>query len=362
MNIELIRVGKDNRKEFVKFFKDRQTKNPLRRDTLSGLVKDILYGRSALCGSAYLEPVMVKKNGTIVMVCILAHAVRMPEYLQISFLESQAYHQEAFGLIMGRAEELAMEKGACRISGSLNVHVNYGLGFLAGDYHKEQSFGLAHNESHYHKYFEETGFHSVEMVTYSRDMATMQFLFDARTVNRIQSRYKVRQADFSRFKDEISLYTKINNEAFSEHLFYYPRIMQEDLELFNDLKFLLKPENLLFVMKNEIPVGFMLWYPDFCKLMKPGETVGLATVLRNRLFYKKIRNFKIVEMGVIPGEGGRGAALALMEACFALTKGKFDWAGSGWILADNFRSRNFGIKWGDEESGHFKAYVKDLTR
>jgi len=329
---------------------------------LSGLVKDLLTGRSALCGSADLEPVMVTVNDQIILTCILAHAQRMPELLQISFLESAPYNPEAFALVLSRAEELAREKGARTLSGSLNIHVNYGLGFLAGNYDRVQSFGLAHNEAYYHDYFRENGFQPIEMVTYSRDMAGMDRLFEPGVLKRIQSSYQVRQADFGKFKAEIALYTKINNEAFSEHLFYYPRINEEDLELFQDLKYLLKPENLLFVEKKGEPVGFMLWYPDFCRLMRPGETVGLGTVLRNRLFASKIRNFKIVEMGVVPKEGSRGAALALLEACRARTKGRFDLAESGWILADNFKSRNFGVKWGDEESGHFTGYVKELQR
>lgn len=46
----------------------------------------------------------------------------------------------------------------------------------------------------------------------------------------------------------------------------------------------------------------MLWYPDFHQLMSSKETVGLKTVINNKLFNHKIDKFKIVEMGIIEEE------------------------------------------------------------
>lgn len=57
-------------------------------------------------------------------------------------------------------------------------------------------------------------------------------------------------------EEEAKVYTRINNDAFRDHLFYYERVEEEDLELFKDFKLLLK-ENLLFVEKDGVEVGFM---------------------------------------------------------------------------------------------------------
>lgn len=351
----------NNKKEFLKFYKKQYLDNPLKRDSLSGLVKGLLYGKSELCKSVDLEPLMVMESNNIVMICILAYAYRLPDYLQIGFFESQELNRKAFQLIIERAEKLAREKGATKISASLNIHVNYGLGFLASDYDKEQSFGMAHNPEFYHEFFKENNFKVIEMVSYKKNIKHMDKLFNYSIQNKFDSRYKVREVDFKNLESEVNIYTNINNEAFREHLFYYPRKKEEDLELFKDFQFLLKSENLLFVEKSGVPVGFMLWYPDFNQLMKPGETVGLPTVIKNKLFSKKIKIFKIVEIGVIPSEQRKGAVLALFDYCFQCTKGKFDHAESGWILADNKKSKNFGIKWADGESKQFKAYIKDVT-
>ncbi|MBK5263513.1 MAG: hypothetical protein JJE17_13260, partial [Peptostreptococcaceae bacterium] len=264
--MELIKADGKNRKIFLDFYRSQYVNNPLRRDALSDLVKGLIYGKLELCKSLELEPYLVMDYNKIIMICLLAYAHRMPDYLQIGFFESSEFNMEAFMLIMKRAEEFAAEKSATKISGSLNIHVNYGLGFLASDYDKEQSFGLAHNQEFYHRYFVENGFKTIEMVTYKKNISNKQKLLHPKVKDKIEAKYKVREINLKSLKSEIAIYTRINNEAFADHLFYYPRNEAEDFELFKELKYLLKPENLLFVEKAGVPVGFMLWYPDFNKL------------------------------------------------------------------------------------------------
>ncbi len=347
--------------EFLSFYKKQYLNNPLKRDSMSGMLKGLLWGKSQLCRSVELEPLMVTDGDRIIMICLLAYAHRMPDYLQMGFFEAEELNIDAFRMISAKAEEMAREKGASKISASLNIHVNYGLGFLASSYDKMQSFGMAHNPQFYHNFFESSGFSAIEMVSYEKDMRYVERLMSPDTSSKLKKRYNVRVARLSNLKSECAIYTDVNNSAFSQHLFYYPRDYEEDYELFKDLKFLLRPENLLFVEKDGRPVGFMLWYPDFNQVMSIGETVGLKTVIKNNFLGHKIDTFKIVEMGVVPAERNRGAILALFDYCFRCIKDKYDFMESGWVLADNFKSRNFGIKWADCESKKYCAYVKELS-
>lgn len=360
--MKLFNVTDKERKKFISFYKSHYLNDPLKRDSMSGMVKGLIYGTSELCKSVDLEPLMVvDDNNKIIMICILAFAYRMQEFVQIGFFEADELNHEAFKLILDRAEQFAHEKGAYKISASLNIHVNYGLGFLASDYDKMQSFGMAHNPEFYHKFFEKNNFEAIRMVSYKKDMRNTDKLLKDEMVDRLNKIYTVREADFSNLRHEAEIYTHINNASFKEHLFYYPRKNEEDYELFKDLRFLIKPENLLFVEKEGTPVGFMLWYPDFNQVMSPGETVGIKTVIKNRLFSHKIDTFKIVEMGVVPEERNRGAILCLFNHCFKCINGKYDYMESGWILSENFKSKSFGIKWADCESKQYKAYTKVLS-
>lgn len=359
--MKLVNIDENNKKEFLNFYKKQYSQNPLKHDTMSGVLKGLLYGNSQLCSSVYLEPLMVVENNEVVMISLLACAHRMPDCVQIGFFEASKLNMEAFKLILNRATQLAKEKNASKITASLNIHVNYGLGFLASGYDKPQNFGMSHNPSFYHDFFTNTGFNTIEMVSYKKDMRSIDSMMSSDISARLKKRYSVRMADFNNFKRDCGIYTDVNNKAFSEHLFYYPREQEEDYELFKDMKHLMKPENLLFVEKNGVPVGFMLWYPDFSQLMSNGEAVGLRTVMKNIMFGKHINTFKIVEMGVIPSERNRGAILALFDYCFECIKGRYDYMESGWILSDNFKSKNFGVKWADCESKRYRAYIKELS-
>ena len=358
--MNLITINNTNKKQFIKFYEDRYINNPIKRNSMSSMLKGLLNGKSVMCNSVDLEPLMVVDNGKIIMIAILAYAHRMPEFLQISFFEAIEDNPIAFDLILDKATILAKSKGAAKISGTLNIHVNYGLGFLASDFDSWQGFGTPHNPEFYNTLFQNAGFESIDMVSFKKDMKQMKELFPSRIKEKLKKRYTVREVNFKYLEKEANIYTEINNQAFTEHLFYYQREASEDLELFKEFKYLLKSNNLLYVEKDEVPVGFMLWYPDFHKLMKPNETVGIRTVIRNKLFPNRMKTFKIVEIGIIPSERDRGAIMALFDYCYECAKDKYESFESGWVLVENVKSMALGQKLGDGVYKHYKAFIKDV--
>lgn len=358
--MELIRVNTSNQNEFIDFYESMYLNHPLRRNSMSSIVKGLLKGNLSICKSTDIEPLMVKKDKEVIMICILAYAHRMPDYMQISFFEAKGNNDRAFKMILDRANILAVEKGAQKISGSLNIHVNYGLGFLASNYDKWQSFGTPYNEDFYNGLFEDNGFKPIDMVSLYKDIRNMEELFPRKLQTKLEERYRIRHANLGQLAKEVEIYTKINNEAFHNHLFYYEREKEEDLELFKDLGYFLKSENLLFVEREGVPIGFMLWYPDFHELMNPNESIGLKTVIKNKLFSNRIRTLRIVEIGIVPSEQNKGAILALFNYLYKCAKDRFDNFESGWIIKDNEKSLNLSLRWSDGIFKHYKAYTKDV--
>ena len=346
---------------FIDFYEKRYLTDPLKRNSMSGLLKNLLKGKSVMCTSAYFEPVVVEDHGKIIMIALLSHVARMPDFLQIAFFEADYKENRAFKLILDRAYGLAKERGATKLTGSLNVHVNYGLGFLASDYDKPQGFGTTHNPEFYHELFSENGFETIDLLSFKKDLDDLEEVFNPKIIQRLNRRYSIRSLDYKHLGRDAQIYTSINNEAFANHPFYYPRKAAEDLELFKDFKPLLRPENLLFAYKGNEPVGFMLWYPDFHQIMAPGETLGIRTVIKNQFMERRIRTVKIVEMGVLPKEMKNGAVLTLINKVFELAKGKYSLFESGWVLQSNTPSKMLGIKLADSIYKRYKAYTKDVT-
>jgi len=356
----LIKVDESNQKKFINFFKNRYLNQELKRDSMSSLLINLLKGKTVMLKSVEIEPIMVIKDEKIIMIAVLAYAHRMNDYIQIGFFEAIEDDQEAFNMILSEALKMAKKKGARKISGTLNVHVNYGLGFLADGSDTWQSFGSPHNPQFYNKLFENAGFEKIEMVSFKSDMNDLNPIISTAMKQHLNKRYTVREVNFKDLKNEARIYTEINNKAFNNHIFYYPRVLEEDLELFNEFKYLLKSENLLFVEKDGVEVGFMLWYPDFHKLMNKNETVGLKTVIKNKIFSNKIDTFKIVEIGVIPQEQKRGAILSLLDHCYEVTKGKYKYFESGWVIKENISSLALGLRWADNVHKKYNAFTKDV--
>lgn len=91
MKLILVRTKQD-RNNFVEFYKSQYLNNSNKHDSLSIFLKNILNDNSEICRSVDLEPIIVMQRNKIVMVCILAYAYRMKDILQISFLNLLFIH------------------------------------------------------------------------------------------------------------------------------------------------------------------------------------------------------------------------------------------------------------------------------
>lgn len=238
--------------------------------------------------------------------------------------------------------------------------MNYGLGLLADHYDCVQSFGSAYNPPYYLDYFKKHADQEYTLGNYLGSMDRFDDSQDERLMRRLSGKYTVRKADFRNIQREAEIYTRLNNEAFAHHPFYYERRLAEDLELFKEFKLLLNEENLLFLEHAGSPIGFLLWYPDFNELINEGESIGLKTIIKNKLFGHRIKRFKIVELGVIPKYQNKGAVMALFYKCRELVQGRYESCESGWILDGNDSSKGFGSRWVGDEYKHYKVFMVHL--
>ncbi|MDK9711855.1 GNAT family N-acetyltransferase [Acidaminobacter sp.] len=358
--MELRVLGPGETGDYIKFVKQLNKMDPLRRDIMSTTLETILSGKGVMAKSAFLEPVLVVDGGRPVAACVFAQVDRMAEVLQLACFEALEGQEEAVALLVARGRTLARERGAEKLLVGLNFHVNYGLGILADHFDEVPTFGSAYHPAYIKNYFEGIATETVSMLTYEVNLESFEVPVSDRLMRRISKGYRVEPADFKHLERTAQIYTEINNAAFGAHRFYYQRRIDEDLELFREFKAFLKPENLLFLYFGEDPVGFMLWYPDFNQLMRPGETIGLKTWLRWKLWPGRIDTMKIVELGVIPEHQSRGGVVRLFEACRERVRGRFKRCEAGWILSENTASRGFGERWADREGHHYKVFLIEV--
>lgn len=358
--MELFQCSKADYKDYLKFVRNLYSSYPNYKDSATPVLKQFLYKQGVFCSGLEIMPVMVKVKGAIVAVCMYIASQSYEKVLQIAFFEALGNHQEAVDLIVERAKQLCKEKNLDKIVIGLNGHVNYGLGLLCDKFDSEISFGGSFTPYYYTDYFQKHRPQPYKMVSYCGNMDAMNFDKYGKLLERINKKFNYRYMDFKNFREEMKIYTDLNNICFKDHPFYFERNYEEDYELFRELKYFIREENIIFVQHEDKPIGYMLWYPDFNELIGYGKTIGIDTFIKNKLFANKIQKMKIVEIAVLPEYQNSGAILGLFYECFKKSAKNYAAYETSWILEENYKSSNLGLRLMEKEYKHYVAYEIDL--
>ena len=157
------------------------------------------------------------------------------------------------------------------------------------------------------------------------------------------------------------MYTDLNNKCFTDHKYYYVRDYKDDEEMLKELFLFMKEDSLIFAFKDGKPAGFILWYPDFNELAKPGEAFGTKHYFKNIFGNKKIKTCKVMEYGVLDEYRGVGLPFALIAHVYSiLSNYGVSQVESSWILADNEDSNSFCKAFCDELYKEYVVYEKEI--
>ncbi|WP_163340251.1 GNAT family N-acetyltransferase [Desulfopila sp. IMCC35008] len=335
--------------------------NPCHRDSLTDVYNIVTSSKGAFGSRCHHSAITVTdENDEVLAFCLLIHAKHLADTLQISFFEAQPHCAVAVKKLVDAAQQIAIEKGVKRIIAGMNGHVNYGLGFLTDSFDKVPCFGSAFNPPYYAPYFLLSGFKKFNLVSYQYEIDNISMVREEPILRRLEKRFTFRKTDFSKLKEEISLYTELNNLCFKGHPLYFPRLAEEDYELFHPFRWFLNEDNLLIAEHNGQPIAFILWYPDYNELIGPGEKLGIKALLRYRVFRQQVTRLKIAEIGVVPEYQGSGVLLGLFHHCFRLARDKFSTCETGWIFDSNDKSKNICQRWQPTPSKNYAVFSMDV--
>lgn len=354
--------NKTLKNQMLDFRKSLYKNNPYFKNSEQLTLKDMLFKKTTFSKGAMIEPLLVEEHGEIYSSALLIHEKNFCEYVQIAFFECKEGCEEAGRVLIDYAIEKAREMDVPKVLIGMNGHVNYGLGILSSDFQSPQSFGSSYNPEFYLRIFEGYPHSKVVLTSLLKDLSTFSMEKVDKVIKRVDRNYSFRIMNISDLKNEIEIYTRLNNEIFKEHKFYYPRESNMDFELFKDLSYLIKGENLIFAYKDKEPIGFLLWYPDFHELVAPYKSFGVSTVLKNKFMSHSIEKVKIVELGVLSKYRNTGVTFGLLKKCYELTKSRYKLCESSWILDYNFPSVNCGLTFDFREYKKFNVYEIQVER
>lgn len=328
------------------------------RNSMSDILCMFLLKKTVYLNHAEIYPFFIENNGNIILRAAFIIDDKQKDMLMISFFEARKNAQDAVDVMLNHGKTFAQNRGLKRIAIGLDGHLNYSMGFLSSHFDTVPTLGFPYNPAYYLTYFE--GMKEYNFTSFMVDIEKFSLDREEKILQRLQEKgYTFRYADFKHLNREIETYTQLNNVCFKKHLWWTDRTFAEDRELLYPFRWFISGENLIIAEKDREPIGFMLWYPDFNQLIKPGKEIGITTLVKKKLGIGCIDRIKIAEMAVNPSYQGTGVILGLFQKLYDCVKDKYKYCEAGWVLEENLKSKGFGMRWesvGCKEYKKYKAY------
>lgn len=348
-------TDKKSLKQFYKISKMVYQNLPCHRSTEDDVLKLLIEKPTSFKQHADIKSFLIEHNSEIIGRFSLIWDKKLIDYVQVAFFESLPGLIDIGNNIKKHAKR---EFPNCKkIVFGLNGHLNYGAGYLLSRFDKVPLFGLPYTPSYYHEYFKH--FKIKEMFSFKYSLKAYDYFMSKYNDKDKFKDISVRTMSFKNLKDDIKIYTYLNNACFQDHPYWADRTVDEDYELFFPFRFLLKEENLLIAEDNGKPVGFILWYPDFNELVNKDRSLGLKDVLAYK-FFKKIRSHRLTEIAVLPEYNCKPVAFALiLKLLQYIKRDNFEFGEGGFIFKSNAKSINLAKRCIERAYGNkVKSYRK----
>ena len=270
-------------------------------------------------------------------------------------------------LLLGAAHQWLLEKGMKSMRGPWSfASQEWGLEIEGGN--RPPVILAPHNQSYYADYFERFGLaKAIDLIAYLADVAN-GYQLPARYLkftDRIQERYqvKVRPVNMEALEDEVLTIVKLSNLSIVDNWGYYPVTMEEARAMARDLRQIVNPQALLIAEDAEgNPIGFGLSLPDVNTLLKgiKGRLLPFGW-LKMLVGLKKIRQYRMWALGVIPEYQGKGIDTLLYKATYEALKDLPVCMEVNYVLEDNHRMNNALKKLGVVPIRRYRVYEMGIN-
>lgn len=341
--------------DFLNLGRSVRAGDPNYHDSDSGLITAMLNGSISFRSHAVCEPVLVSDGERILARAMFIVDGKADDCMTVGFFAAARQAAAAVEYLLQEAKAFARKYDCRKIIVGINGHFAYGLGFLDSHFDEPGCFGFPNNPEYYHSFFR--GLQKHEFSSYQIKPDRVAFDRERRLLGRVHGRgYTFRYADLSSLRREAAAYTAVNAKAYREHIFWASRTAREDYELFHSFSGYLAGENLILAEIDGETVGYLLWFPDYNQLARPGESTQEALRRQGPYGFAAIDRFRLAEIALLPEHQGTGAVLGLIEKMLSAVTGKYSAGEAGWIAADNAKSLGLIRRWEGRGVKEYKRY------
>ena len=173
----------------------------------------------------------------------------------------------------------------------------------------------------------------------------------------------IRPLNMKRFKEEIDLFKRLYNSAWSRNWGFVPMTDAEFDHLAKEFRPVVDPDLCLVAEVKGEPVGFSLSLPDINQALRhiPNGRLLPFGVFKLLWHQRKIRGLRVITLGFIPAYQhlGLGPALYLRTWETGMRKG-YTYGEASWVLEDNREMIRMLERMGGREYRRYRIYRKAL--
>lgn len=291
-----------------------------------------------------------------------------------------AYHHEKIGFfgffdcvnddkvssaLFQAAEKWLKEQDMTAVRGPANPSSNHPYGLLVDSFDSIPAIMMPYNYPYYSDLIEKAGFSKVkDLLAFKRtkdDIFSDRFL---KVCTRCEKHQQVtlRPLDLKNLEKEAEIIRQIYNEAWAQNWGFVPLTAREMQDIVAELKPIVRVEGTCVLEVDGEPAGFYICIPNMNHVLKilRGSLKNPLRVLKALWMWRKIRDARLLMLGVRPEFRKRGIDLILIKHIVEHGVAVWDWAELSWVLEDNE-----GMLRGIYESGchpykRYRVYQKEL--
>lgn len=262
-------------------------------------------------------------------------------------------------------ENWLKEQGVTAVRGPANPSSNHTYGLLVEGFDSMPAIMMPYNYSYYAELIEKAGFSKAkDLLAFERskeDQFSPRFL---KVCERCEKRGNItlRRLNLHNLEKEAEIIRTIYNQAWAENWGFVPLDKQEMTDIVNELKAIVRVEGTCVLEEDGVPAGFYICIPNMNHVLKilRGSLKNPVRLVRALLAWRKIRDARLIMLGVLPEFRKRGIDLILIKHIIIHGVAVWNRAELSWVLEDNA-----GMLRGIEECGcHFskryRVYEKEI--
>ena len=290
------------------------------------------------------------------------------------------YHQENIGFfgffdcvndpavsraLFEEGEKWLRAQGVSAVRGPANPSSNHVYGLLVDSFDKMPSIMMPYNFPYYMELIEGSGYGKVKDLLAFHRTRNDKFspLFEKIVARAGRAKgLTLRRLNLKNLDEEAKIIRKIYNEAWAQNWGHTPIGEQEMRDMVSELKWVVRPEGTCVAEVDGVPAGFYIAIPNMNHVLKilRGTLLNPWRTLKALIKWPKIRDARLIMLGVEPGFRKRGIDLVLIKHIVEYGVAVWDEAELSWILEDNE-----GIIRGMTEAGcyqtkRYRLYQKTL--